>query len=108
MEIKITQKRKLLEVNNDMTHNFYYEIKGRIYNDDETKYKKFNFVLWFDIFDILEYFEKEYFTQEDLKTYLAELSYSYVDIINSYEDTKDFYNFCYKSIDNYNRIATNY
>lgn len=108
MKIKITQKRKLLEVNNDMAHNYYYEIKGRFYNDDNTKYKRFSFVLWFDIFDLMEYFEKDYINENDIKDYLSNLSYSYLDMINSYEEAKEFYKFCNESIDNYNKIARYY
>lgn len=56
MEIKITKRKKLLEINNEMCHNFYYLVHGRFYNDDKTAYRKFHFVLWFDIFDVDEYF----------------------------------------------------
>ena len=56
MEIKITKRTKLLEINNDMCHNFYYLINGRFYNDNHTAYRKFKFVSWFDIFDVDEYF----------------------------------------------------
>ena len=56
MEIKITKTEKLQEINNSMVHNFYYLIHGRIYNDEKTRYKKFKFVLFFDAFDIQEYF----------------------------------------------------
>ena len=33
MEIKITKRTKLLEINNDMCHNFYYLVNGRFYNE---------------------------------------------------------------------------
>ena len=31
-DVKITKTSKLLEVNNDMVHNFYYLVHGRIIN----------------------------------------------------------------------------
>ena len=49
MEIKITKRQKLLEINNDMCHNYYYLVHGRFYNDENTAYRKFKFVVWFDI-----------------------------------------------------------
>ena len=56
MEIKITKRTKLLEINNDMCHNFYYLVNGRFYNENKTAYRRFKFVIWFDIFDVDEYF----------------------------------------------------
>lgn len=105
VDFEITKKRKLLEVNNCMCHNFYYLIHGRIYNEGKTKYKKFKYVEWFDIFDLQEYFEKEIITQEDIKQYLNEIENCYLLNIKNYEDTKEFYEFCNKTIENYNKIA---
>ena len=48
---EITKTKKLIEQNNDMCHNYYYLINGRFYNSDKTKYKRFKYVEWFDIFD---------------------------------------------------------
>lgn len=107
---EITKKTKLFEVNNDMCHNYYYLIQGRIYNDKKenaTKYKKFKYVEWFDIFDLQEYFEKEYITEKDIKNYLNEIENSYLTMIDNYNDIKhikDFYNYCKETIDNYNGI----
>ena len=50
--VEITKKELLMEQNNDMAHNFYYKINGKIYNKEKTKYKKFKFVLSYDIFDL--------------------------------------------------------
>jgi hypothetical protein len=32
VDFEITKKQKILEINNDMCHNYYYLIYGRIYN----------------------------------------------------------------------------
>lgn len=103
MEIKITKKEKLKEVNNCMCHNFYYLIHGQIINDDKTRYKKFRFVLWFDVFDILEYFEQDYYTKENIKEYIDVSIWGYLDLIHNYDDTTDFYNTCNDTIEKYNR-----
>ena len=53
---RITKRTKLLEINNDMCHNYYYLINGRINNADRSAYRKFKFVIWFDIFDVDDLF----------------------------------------------------
>lgn len=53
VDFEITKIQKLKEVNNSMCHNYYYIVYGRIYNESKTKYKKFKFVEWFDIFDMV-------------------------------------------------------
>ena len=107
MEIKYTKTNLLYEQNNDMCHNFYYIYYGKIYNEDHTRYRKFKYVEWFDIFDVQEFFEKDYITKEDIKEYARNIENSYLLAIKDYNDTKglkDFYNYCRETIDNYNRI----
>lgn len=105
MEIKITKKTKLLEVNNSMVHNYYYLINGKIYKDDSTKYKKFKFVLFFDIFDLQEYYEGyEEITEEMKKEYIEEMVFCCTGMISDYNKLDDFYEFCNSTIENYNRI----
>ena len=108
VDFKITKKEKLYEQNNDMAHNYYYLIHGRIYNKEKTKYRKFKYVEWFDIFDVQEYFDKEWIGQEDIKEYLNELENTYLVSINDFNDTKhlkEFYKFCNKTIEDYNNLA---
>lgn len=116
METKITKRKKLLEINNDMCHNFYYLVNGRFYNDDKTAYRKFKFVVWFDIFDIDEYFngddgDEVYdipITQEMIEEYLEECIWAYVGMVIDYNNEnqlRNFYDMCDDSISNYNRIA---
>lgn len=104
MEIRITKKEKLQEINNDKAHNFYYLIYGRIYNDDKTRYKKFKFVLFFDVFDVQEYFEQDFYTKENLRTYINDLIYSYTSLITDYTKTQYFYEICNDTIKQYNKI----
>lgn len=105
MEIKITKKEKLQEINNSMVHNFYYLIHGKIINDEKTKYKKFKFVLFFDAFDIQDYFEQDYYTKNDIKIYIDALIDGYIGLIPNYENTKDFYTTCNDTILRYNKIC---
>ena len=102
MDIKINKTEKLLEVNNDMVHNFYFLIKGRMYNDSKTESKKFKFVIWFDVFEVLEYFESDSYSESDLYDFLNDLTANELSLIKSYNDCQDFYNRCHQSIDKFN------
>ena len=112
VDFEITKKKKILEINNDMCHNYYFLIYGRIYNESKTKYRKFKYVEWFDIFDVQEFFDdKEYITKNDIIDYLNNLENSYLLNIKDYNDIKnlkEFYNYCNKTIDNYNKIIKYY
>lgn len=117
MKTEITKRTKLLEINNNMCHNFYYGIWGRFYNEDETRYRKFKFVVFFDIFDVDEYFNyddendtwnENLVTQKMIKEYLEECIWAYVNMVTDYNNEnqlRNFYDMCDDSISNYNRIA---
>lgn len=102
MEIKIIKRIKLREVNCAMCHNYYYGFKGRIYNDDQTKYKRFAFVVWFDVFDLQEAYESEDICNEDILAYANELADYKFSLIKSYVDCKEFYEECNRTIEEYN------
>lgn len=107
MKIEFTKINKIYEVNNDMTHNYYYIYYGRIYNKEHTRYRKFKYIDWFDVFDVQEYFEKENITKEDIREYALNLENSYLMTIKDYNDMKglkEFYSFCKDSIKNYNAV----
>lgn len=109
VDFKITKKQKILEVNNDKAHNFYFLIYGHIYNEEKTRYRKFKFVEWFDIFDLQEYFEKEYITEDDIKQYVNELidttNITNIKDYNDKEGLKNFYDFCNDTIRRYNNVC---
>ena len=109
VDFKITKKQKILEVNNDKAHNFYYLVYGHIYNEEKTRYRKFKFVEWFDIFDLQEYFEKEYITEDDIKQYVNELidttNITNIKDYNDKEGLKNFYDFCNDTIRRYNNVC---
>ena len=107
MKIEYTKINLLWEHNCDMAHNYYYIYYGKIYNEDKTRYRKFKYVDWFDIFDLQEYYDKDYITKEDIRNYALTLENGYLLSIKDYNDTKglkEFYNYCRESIENYNRI----
>lgn len=111
INFEYTKINKILEVNNDMVHNYYYVYYGRIYNKDKTKYRKFKYVEWFDIFDVQEFFEKDFVTKEDIKEYAENIENCYLSNIKHYEDNehlKDFYNYCNNTIKAYNKIVKYY
>ena len=119
MEIKITKRTKLLEINNNMCHNFYYLVNGRFYNENKTAYRRFKFVIWFDIFDVDEYFNyidtddgcqwiERPITNDMIVEYLNELIWSSVSMVSDYDNEKElryFYNWCNDTIINYNQIS---
>lgn len=104
--VELTTHKKILEVNNDKCHNFYYVQHGRIYNADKTRYRKFKFVFWFDIFDVMEYFEQDIVSKRDITEYANEIAWSYCETykgcIKSYNDCKAFYDWCNETIDDFN------
>lgn len=107
IDFEITKKQKILEVNNEMCHNYYYLIHGRLYNENKTKYKKFKYILFFDIWDLLEYYEKDFVTQEEIKDYIEAIENPYLTSISNYNDIKNienFYKFCNETIENYNNL----
>ena len=104
-DVKITKISKLLEINNDMVHNFYYLVNGRIINESKTKYKKFRFVLFYDIFDLQEYYENVEITKDMEQAYRNELIFGITSTIKSYDDTKAFYELCNDTIKDYNKIV---
>ena len=107
VNIKYTTITRLLEVNNDMVHNFYYIYYGRIYNEDKTRYRRFKYIEWFDMFDVQEYYEKDWITQDDINNYALTLENSYLLMIKDYNDIKhfkEFFEYCNETIKNYNKI----
>lgn len=107
VDFKVTKKIKLLEVDNDMCHNYYYLIQGKIFNKEKTRYRKFKYVEFFDIFDLQEYFEKDLITKNDIKIFLNDIENSYLANIKDFEDKetlKEFYEYCNETIKNYNDI----
>ena len=85
-----------------MVHNFYFLIKGRMYNNSKTESKKFKFVIWFDVFELLEYFESDTYSESDIYDFLNDLTANELSLIKSYDDCQDFYNKCHQSIDKFN------
>jgi hypothetical protein len=103
MNIEVTKRVKIREVKNCMCHNYYYLIHGKIYNDNKTRYRRFKFIIWFDVFDLQEFYEKDRISKKEILIYVNESSACYIDLIKSYDDCFDFYEMCNESIKNYNK-----
>ena len=105
--VEFTKLEKKLEVKNDMCYNFYYVQYGRIYNADKTQFRRFKFVFWFDIFDVMEYFDKDIISHTDIIEYANEVAWctyeSYKENIKSFDDCQMFYDWCNETINNYNK-----
>ena len=101
----VTKIRLIREVNNCMCHNFYYEIRFRVYATP-THYWKGNFVEWFDTNDLAEYYDKDTFTKKDIREYIEMLAINFLDSaprsnVNR-ETMRPFYDMCRKTIEDYN------
>lgn len=105
--IELTKHQKICEVNNSMCHNFYYLQHGRIYNADRTHFRRFKFVLWFDINDVCDYFDKDIVTRQEIAQYATETGWNYceskLNLIGSFDDYREFYDWCNKTINDYNK-----
>lgn len=108
VDFKITKLNKIHEVNNDMVHNYYYLYYGKIYNADRTKFRKFKYIEWFDVFDVQEFFDIDSVTKDDVTEYAKNIENVYLHNIKDYDDDvkglKEFYNYCNDTIKNYNNI----
>jgi hypothetical protein len=107
MNVKITKRKLWHELNCDKCHNYYFAYWGRIYNDENTKYKRFSFIVFFDAFELQEYYSEreDEITNKDIQEYADVLADSFIAIIKSYDDCKDFYDMCNCSIESYNKIC---
>ena len=88
VDFKITKMNKIHEVNNDIVHNYYYIYYGKIYNADRTKFRKFKYIEWFDVFDVQEFFDKDLITENDVKEYAKNIENVYLCNIKDYDDIK--------------------
>ena len=104
MKTKVTKIKKLLEVNNEKCHNFYYLVCGRIYSPDGTKFRRFRFVEWFDAFDVMDFSEKDHYDKNDVRALLDAMIDGNLSLIKSFDDCKDFYEMCDASIRRYNGV----
>lgn len=100
--VQITKRKLLLEVSNTMCHNYYYEVVGRVYHENGHTYRRFNFVVFFDIFDLQEYFEKDIIHKKDIKEYLDYLIEVNLYMLNGWDDSTEFFEMCKESVDKYN------
>ena len=108
VDFKYTKVNLLYEQNNDMCHNYYYIFYGKIYNKEHTRCRKFKFIEWFDIFDVMEFFEKDYITKQDAREFAYNIENCYLSNIKDFDDIKglkEFYNYCNETIQNYNKLV---
>jgi len=103
--VGITKRTLYYEVNNDMCHNYYYLVHVRIYNADRTRYRKAKFIVWVDADDVCEHIDADSYTKRDIQNLVDEIVFANLDRIKSYDDTKDFYDYCNSSIERFNKIV---
>lgn len=100
----ITKKRLLWEPNNDMCHNWYFVFNARQYDETGTHYYRYNFVLWFDVFDLMEWLDADSYTQKDAMAYADELAYNIEAPNLTDNDRREFIAWCNETIDHYNQL----
>lgn len=107
--VKITKRTLLKHDNNEMVTNWFHLINGRIYNKDETRYRKFRFVTWIDGQDLWFYDGDGKTDNDDDWTFIPMEEYlnmyvipSYTDLILGYDDCADFYEACNYTIERWN------
>lgn len=103
--VKITKRTLLHEMNNSMCHNFYFLVNGHIRNSDDTRYRKFRFVVWFELDDVAEFYDLYKVGKADVMNYLDECISCNVDTISSYDNVSCFYDFCRESIEHWNELV---
>lgn len=112
--IKITKSKLLDSGFNSMEgHYWYYQYYFRLYNEDESKYYRYSFVISFcgEDFEEFNYNEEDnvYYDYEP-KDYADELASSFIYSYNTtYENHDKLFADCKTSIEKYNkRVASDY
>lgn len=118
MEIKITKKQLLQEMNNEMTSYKKYLVYAKIYNSNKTWSKNLKFVQTIFKEDIFDYAEKEYLTPKEQNEITNVFLYENLNYYNTDKDTsnledfklalKDITNFCNQTIIDYNTSLKGY
>lgn len=103
--VDVTKRTLHHEQCNDMCHNYYWLVYVRIYNANRTRYRKAKFIVLVDAEDVCMHVDADTYTDADVRGLADELIGSVVDMINSYDDTCDFYDFCSQSINRFNAIV---
>ena len=105
MVIKITRRQLICEVHNNTVGNqYHYLVHGKIYNEDYSKLKRFKFIVWFDGYDLLEFFDGDY-TPDRILEYVDCAIESYTSMIIDFDNCNAFYEACNNSIEHYNAMA---
>lgn len=106
--VVITKVELIREVRNDMCHNWYYLCHGRIYTENRKQYQKFRYIIWYDVFDVCEWYDKDSVSKSELREYANELAVSFIPNWNMVAtDCKSFLDDCNHTINRYNDVYGN-
>lgn len=104
MEIKITKKEILQEMNNEMCAFKKYLVHFKLLDATRKFYKTGKFVQVIEHNEIFEYADKDFLTEQQQNKTTNEIL---IDIISNYcenfEDTKELQKFCNDTIKEYNK-----
>ena len=104
MKKRITKMSLIKEVDNEMCHNYYYVVNGRVYNKDGTRYKKIKFILWNDIESICDYLGSACVTRQEIKDCFLENAYNFIECNDcDFDNFEPFMAVCNATIDDYNK-----
>lgn len=118
MDIKITKKEILQDINNEMNTYKTYLVHAKITNSNNTWSKKLKFIYTIEKNEIFEYVDKAYLTQQEQKEITNEILYFALETYNTDKDTSeinDFKNaltemidYCNYTIHEYNKARNNF
>lgn len=98
MEKRITKLISLGNAISEKCCNYYFLAYVRFYNEDRTAYRKAKFVIWLDSEDVMEWLDSDEYTMQDVRDEAMELAVNTLDMIKSYDDCQDFYDYCNETI----------
>ena len=96
-------------------HNYYGKNQSEHHKnrteqtkDDGRKYYSKNpikIIVWFDVFDLMDYYGDEPITDRMIREYAAEIALNTID--GTYSDLRELISDCNKTIENFNGTARN-
>lgn len=90
---------------NDMASNVYVQVYGRIYNSDKTRYRHLSMIVWLDIDEVCEYWDKDAVSDRDIRQCAAEIAlnnmYAYC---SDYNNVSALYEYANSTIKRYNEL----
>jgi len=100
--VRITKRQTIFSPRGEMWNADFILVHGRIYNEDDTRYRKFKFIIQIDFeLDLWDNYSETEISYGEAE---MNLIFGMTSLINSYNDTKNFYEACNDTIESWNRM----